>query len=824
MNKLFYIFILIPFFALAQPMKQLSESEIKLELQKLNTLGSVLYIAAHPDDENTRLLSYLANERKVRTAYLSLTRGDGGQNLIGNEQGELLGMIRTQELLEARKLDGAEQFFTRAYDFGFSKNPDETFEKWNKEKILEDVVYIIRKFKPDVIITRFPTTGEGGHGHHTASAILAVDAFDAAADAKRFPEQVKEFGTWQAKRLVWNTFNFSGRSTIDSTQLRMSINNFNPLLGKSYGELAAESRSMHKSQGFGSAKQRNEFFEYFKHLKGSEAKVDVLEGVETNWGAYVGSVRISELINKSIEAYNSQKSTEATNYLLNVLQEINKTPENDFTKNKKNKIVQLLLSINGVWLETLADRVSFAEQDSITFTTTALKRISNTTQVKLNSVQFSKDYLSASNSILEAKQTQITTKIKVKNGDFNLSNPFWLNQQKEEGNFIFDKSETGFPEKNECLASYSLAINGKEINYSQKILFKVVDPVDGESYKEVLNLPAVTINLASDLYIFSTNKTVAVKVEVKNNLKEVSGKLQLKVPDGFTVSPQEINLDFKNRNQLQTLEFVVSKTGKSLNDNAIISAEFMSTSGSKFNQSVKEISYKHIKNLVRIKSANAKLVSFDVKTISKNIGYIEGAGDDVKESLGLLNYNVTELTNEKLKTDDLTKFDAIVVGIRAYNTHEWMAEHYTKLMKYVENGGNLIVQYNTNNFISNVKSDMGPFPFKISRERVTIETAPIKILNPKHAIVNSPNPITDADFNNWVQERGIYFASDFEKNYTSIFSCNDPNEKEQNGSLIVCDYGKGHFVYTGLAFFRQLPAGVSGAYRLFVNCIEYGKK
>lgn len=824
MNKLVSLFILLPFIGFSQPMKQLNESEIKLELQKLNTVGSVLYIAAHPDDENTRLLSYLANERKVRTAYLSLTRGDGGQNLIGTEQGELLGMIRTQELLEARKLDGAEQFFTRAYDFGFSKNPDETFEKWNKEKILEDVVYIIRKFKPDVIITRFPTTGEGGHGHHTASAILAVEAFDAAADAKRFPNQVKQLGVWQAKRLVWNTFNFSGRSTIDSTQLKMSINNYNPLLGKSYGELAAEGRTMHKSQGFGSAKNRNQIFEYFKHLKGDEAKTDVLEGVNTQWSAYQDAKELSNTLAKAYTSYLNGNDIETTNNLLLALKQLKNVKHSDLAQYKQKKIVELLLSIHGVWIETLADRSSFAEQDSVNFTTNAIKRIATTTQIKLNKINFSEKYTTVSNTMLDAKQTQFATKIKVKNGDFNLSNPFWLNKPIEDGNFIFDVSDTGLPEKEECLANYELEINGTIVNYSNKIFYKTIDPVDGELYKDVLNLPAITFHLASDLYVFSENKTSTVKVEVKNNLAEVSGKLKLKVPAGFTVFPTEISLDFKNRNQLLLAEFVVTKVGKSLNDNAVFSVEFTSNSNGIYNQSVREINYKHIKNLVRIKSAQAKLISFDVKTISKNIGYIEGAGDDVKESLELLNYTVTELTNDKLKTDDLTKYDAIIVGIRAYNTHEWLAEHYTKLMKYVENGGNLIVQYNTNNFISNIKSDLGPYPFKITRERVTIETAPMRFLDANHPILNTPNKISDVDFNNWVQERGIYFASDFEKNYTPIFACNDPNEKEQSGSLIVCDYGKGHFMYTGLAFFRQLPAGVPGAYRLFVNCIEYGKK
>ncbi len=337
-----------------------NSAEILQSLKKLNTVGSVLYIAAHPDDENTRLLAYLAKERNLRTGYLSLTRGDGGQNLIGKEQGEALGLIRTQELLAARRIDGAEQFFTRANDFGFSKNPEETFSIWNKDSILADVVLAIRKFKPDVIICRFPTTGEGGHGHHTASAILALEAFDAAADAKRFPEQLAYTQVWQAKRIFWNTFNFGTTNTTAPDQLKIDVGVFNPLLGKSYGEIAAESRSMHKSQGFGSAKSRGESIEYFKLLKGDSAKKDLFDGINQTWTRFAETASLQKMIDSCIANFNPQKPENSVNNLIRIYKKINSLNDSitdvDYWKYKKLiECKEIILACTGLWMEAIAD-------------------------------------------------------------------------------------------------------------------------------------------------------------------------------------------------------------------------------------------------------------------------------------------------------------------------------------------------------------------------------------------------------------------------------------------------------------------------------------
>ena len=337
---------------------------IEQNFKKLNVLGSVLYVAAHPDDENTRLLAYFAQEKHYRTGYLSLTRGDGGQNLIGNEQGELLGLIRTQELLAARRVDGAEQFFSRANDFGFSKGPGETLRIWDKEKVLSDVVWVIRKFRPDVIICRFPTTGEGGHGHHTASAILAQEAFTAAADPKRFPEQLKYVQVWQAKRLLWNTFNFGSVNTTNPDQFKVDVGGYNPILGKGYGEIAAESRSNHKTQGFGSAKTRGDAVEYFKTILGDAPKADLMDGVNTTWGR-TGNETIGDdiaAINRNLDPEHPDKSVPK---LVSLLGRVEKVQDVYWRDLKTKELSEQIAACAGLWVECYSAAPVYAVGDLI---------------------------------------------------------------------------------------------------------------------------------------------------------------------------------------------------------------------------------------------------------------------------------------------------------------------------------------------------------------------------------------------------------------------------------------------------------------------------
>lgn len=811
----------IVFYASAQTNKSLNSAEILQGLKKLNTVGSVLYIAAHPDDENTRLLGYLANEKKIRTGYLSITRGDGGQNLIGKEQGESLGLIRTQELLAARKTDGAEQFFTRANDFGYSKTPEETFTFWNKDSILADVVLTIRRFKPDVIICRFPTTGEGGHGHHTASAILAVEAFEAAADAKRFPEQLKSVQVWQAKRIFWNTFNFGTTNTTAPNQLKIDVGVFNPLLGKSYGEIAADSRSCHKSQGFGSAKQRGSNIEYFKLLKGDSVTTDLFEGINTTWAKFKGQGKIQKLIDECIKKYNPQTPENSVSDIVAIYKQIQVIDELNnnlkYWKQQKLKEVEtLLLACSGLWLEaSTSDFIGIPGQE-VAITAQIVNR--NKNDVKLNSISYLN---SDTTTTLPLKINQFYTfKRKEKlAASAVFSNPYWLNQEHDIGLYtVTNLNLIGKPE-NESTTKVVFNINMLDLNLKVEsaLIYKYTDPVKGEVYRPFEILPPATINIPEKVFVFTDATAKTIFLTVKANAPNTNGSLQLNGSAGWniTIKNPEFKLANKGDEAIIEASVVADKNAKDGKIEASISINNIV-----YNKSIKRIEYDHIPYQFILSNAEAGLVNIDLKKTGTTIGYILGAGDDVPAALKQVGYNVAILTDELLLNENLSKYNAIVSGVRAYNTNDRLQVHYNKLMDYVKSGGNLIVQYNTNNRIGPIKANIGPYPFTISRDRVTDEKAEVKFNNEKHSAVNFPNQITQKDFEGWIQERGIYFATEIDKQYETIFTMNDPSEKSNEGSLIIGKHGKGNFVYTGLVFFRELPAGISGAYRLFVNLLS----
>jgi LmbE family N-acetylglucosaminyl deacetylase len=796
-------------------------AEIVQGLKKLNTVGSVLYVAAHPDDENTRLLGYLANEKKLRTGYLSLTRGDGGQNLIGKEQGELLGLIRTQELLAARRIDGAEQFFTRANDFGYSKTPEETFTFWNKDSILADVVLTIRRFKPDVIICRFPTTGEGGHGHHTASAMLAVEAFDAAADPKRFSEQLKSVQVWQAKRIFWNTFNFGTTNTTAPNQLKIDVGVFNPLLGKSYGEIAAESRSCHKSQGFGSAKQRGSNIEYFKLLKGESVTTDLFEGINTTWLKYKEQEKIQKLIDICIKQFDVQSPENSVTTLVTIYKNIqaldNTNQELVYWKQQKLKETEtLLLACSGLWIEaSTADYIGITGQD-ITITTQIVNR--NKNSVQLNSISYLQSDTATSLTLKSNELYTFKRKEKLPNS-LAFSNPYWLNKKHDIGIYTVTNSALIGKPENESSTKiiFNISILDLKLNVERSLIYKYTDPVKGEIYRPFEILPPATVNIPEKVFVFTDDSLKNILITVKANTSNTNGKLELKGSKGWNIAIKNPEFKLVNKGDETIIEATIvadknTENGQ-LQASVLINSVF-------YNKSIKRIEYDHIPYQFILSDAEAGLVNIDLKKTGTSIGYIAGAGDDVPACLKQIGYNVTLLTDELLSNENLSKYNAIVSGVRAYNTNDRLQVHYTKLMEYVKNGGNLIVQYNTNNRIGPVKANIGPFPFTISRERVTNEKAEVKFSNEKHSALNFPNKIIQQDFDNWIQERGIYFATEIDKQYETIFTMNDPNEKSSDGSLIIGKYGKGNFVYTGLVFFRELPAGIPGAYRLFVNLLS----
>lgn len=825
MKHIRYLLILILISSLqlkAQPVKQLNSAEILLGLEKLNTVGSVLYVAAHPDDENTRLLAYLSSERKLRTGYLSITRGDGGQNLIGKEQGEPLGLIRTQELLAARRTDGAEQFFTRANDFGYSKNPEETFGFWNKDSILADVVWTIRLFKPDVIICRFPTTGEGGHGHHTASAILAEEAFSAAADPKRFPEQLAYTQVWQVKRLFWNTFNFGGTNTTNANQLKIDVGVYNPLLGKSYGEIAAESRSNHKSQGFGSAAGRGSSIEYFKQLKGDSVSKDLFEGINTTWKRFPGTSKLQQAIDSTLKNYNPLQPEKITKNLISVYQQLQLLDINDAVVNcyKQQKIKEttaLLLACSGIWLEAAATDYYGIPGSKIVINAQAINR--SITDVKLNTIKFLNQTDTVTNLNLTTNELYTFKHEEVLSAKLAFSNQYWLNEKHTAGTFIInDKLLIGKPEnESQTQVVFDLEIDSVPFQIIRPLVYKATDPVKGEVYRPFEVLPPATVNISEKVFVYSATTSKTILFTIRANANGVKGTLQLNAPEGWEIKIKNPDFSIANKNEEAILEATVTP-GKNAVDGKLNAA--VKIGENIYSKSIQRIEYDHIPYQFILGNAECKLIKIDLKKTTTNIGYIPGAGDDVATCLKQIGYNVTILNDELLANESLSKYDAIITGVRAYNTDDKLQLYYTKLMDYIKNGGNMIVQYNTNSRVGPMQAKIGPYPFTISRDRVTDENAAMRFINPESPVLNFPNKITAKDFDGWIQERGIYFASALDSNYTTVFSSNDPGEKPLDGGLIISKYGKGNFAYTGLVFFRELPAGVPGAYRLFVNLIS----
>jgi LmbE family N-acetylglucosaminyl deacetylase len=801
-----------------------SSADILQKIQKLNTVGSVLYIAAHPDDENTRLLPYLTYERKLRTGYLSLTRGDGGQNLIGKEQGEPLGLIRTEELLAARRIDGAEQFFTRANDFGFSKNPDETFAIWNKDSILADMVWVIRTFKPDILITRFPTTGEGGHGHHTASAILAVEAFTAAADPTRFPEQLKYTEVWQAKRIFWNTFSFGTINTTSESQVKIDIGGFNPLLGKSYGELSSENRSMHKSQGFGTAKTRGQTIEYFKQLGGDSAKKDLFENMNISWSRFPATAKFSKIIEKIAAKFDPQHPDLILPDLAAFYKQLQALDETDATlrfwkKYALKETEDLLLASSGLWMEAYtADYIAISGND-INTTVQIINR--NKNSVTVNSIR----YINQDSTLtLALKPNELYTfkHIGKLPKDFSYSNPYWLNKKHSNGLYtVSNPLLIGKPENNPAATvTFTITIQDLILSIVRPVVYKYTDPVKGEIYRPLEVLPPATVNVAERVYVFNDTLSKNISFVVKANTANISGTLGWKLPQGWKATSSNSSFKLNAKGDEALITVAVQPTNNSTNGK--ISA-YIQINGDTLTKGITRIEYDHIPYQFILSESEATIVNINLRTAGKNIGYIPGAGDDVVACLKQVGYTVTILTDDLLDKGKLAEYDAIVAGIRAYNTNDRLQVYYPALMNYVEQGGNLIVQYNTNNRIGPLLAKIGPYPFTISRDRVTNENAEVRILNTQHAAFHFPNEIQSSDFDNWIQERGIYFATDIDKHYESLLSLNDPNEKPHEGSLIVTKYGKGNFVYTGLVFFRELPAGVPGSYRLFVNLLSLPK-
>jgi LmbE family N-acetylglucosaminyl deacetylase len=871
----------------AQAPKTYTSSEILLGLKKLNVVGSVMYIAAHPDDENTRLLAYLANGRQLETSYLSCTRGDGGQDLIGPELREQLGVIRTQELLAARRIDGAHQYFTRANDFGFSKTSAETFTIWDKEQVLADMVWVIRQRRPDVLLTRFPPDARAGHGHHQASAILAAEAFDAAGDPKRFPEQLKYVQAWQPKRLYWNTGSFFVKpgENMDG-YLKLDAGGYNPLLGQSYGEIAARSRSQHRSQGFGSAAQRGEAIEYFQFVKGTPAKTDLFEGIDQTWNRVPGGAAVGKLVSEVIRTYDAanpsasvaglvaaQKAMDKLAHSFSSSKSTASDQEATYTifwlSQKESEIDRLLFACIGLHIEAVALSPTITPGGKLEVKIEAINRSPLQVSIGLlphmiikgelkQDVSFSS---STTVDILPDKSTDIERPAQ------GITQPYWLLEKPTVGMYripavvtafhkegqhfmsvsLFRARETdviGTPENQAAVnLTFSLSIEGQVLNYIVPVQYKHTDPVLGELYQPLAVVPPVMVNIpAARAYVFADQQPKQVPVTLRAGQAGVAGSLALQVPSGWQAEPATAPFSLKNKDDEQTITFNLRPLAGAAEGKAELRA--VATVGAeKYSRGIQQIVYPHIPTQTLFPEATAPLVKLNVaRGHTKNIGYLMGAGDEVPEALRQLGYTVslldpaTDLTAERL-----AKYDAVVLGVRAYNVLDRLKTQQPQLLKYVENGGTMLVQYVVNR--GTVLPEIGPYPLTLSNDRVTVENTPVTFLpTPGGAIITrpaakptapslaqelltTPNKLISADFTQgWVQEQGLYYPSTWDSHYQPVIASHDPGETDKQSAILVAPYGKGRYIYTGLSLFRELPAGVPGAFRVLANLVESSGK
>lgn len=785
------------------------------DLQSFREMASVLYVAAHPDDENTVLIAYLARGRNYRTAYLSVTRGDGGQNLLGPDLDEKLGVARTQELLAARRIDGGRQFFTRAVDFGFSKDYRQTLNTWGERDVLSDVVRVIRTFRPDVVITRFSTQPGNTHGHHTASAVLALEAFKLAGDPKAFPDQLKTLEPWQPKRILMN-----GRG--EEGAVRLEISGTDPVSGLTFVELASRSRSMHKTQGFGGfggfggggGSARTESFQL---LAGEPATNDILDGVDTTWTRIPAGAEIGKLADDIIAKFDSQNPAASMTSLLKLHKELAALKSADpLVAEKRRQLDRIIQHCLGLDVATTIPQAEVVPGEQMKLHSTAM--VHSDIPVRWIATDYPSIKAELKKAIKlhpnepasrEAEQTLPT--------GTPLTQPYWLREEGTRGLFrVDDPFLIGRPENPPVFPIEQVFEVGKEILLIDDQPVQVMsDPAGGDTQRRLDVIPPVSLHFQSDVALFAPGASHPVEVEITAARPNARGTLQLEMPAGWSAVPVNHTFSLTKAGDRTRVSFIVTAPNQSATVKIGASAE---VGGVRYRNDRMEIHYAHIPLQLLQPPASLKGVSLELAVRGGKIGYLPGAGDSVADCLKQMGCTVTELSADDLTPERLAGFDAIVTGVRFFDTHRDIGPKLGALFNYVENGGTVVMQYNR---VDELQST--PLTLKISQQRVTDPNAPVTVLAPDNPVLNTPNKITNADFDNWVHERGTYFPSQWDSRFVPILACNDAGESPLKSSLLVANYGKGHFVYTGLAFFRQLPAGVPGAYRLFANLISLGK-
>ncbi len=798
----------------SQQVKPATSAQIYHEISQLQNLASVLYVAAHPDDENTRLLAWLVNDQHIRTAYLSLTRGDGGQNIIGSEKDEALGMIRTHELMEARKLDGAEQFFTRAVDFGFSKTSEETFNHWNPDLITGDVVWVMRKFRPDVVICRFPPTADAGHGQHAASAVIAKKAFLAAGKKDKYKEQLTYYKAWQPKRLLFNAFKFGNRNTITEDMFKLETGQFSPLLGIGYGELAGQSRSIHRSQGAGTPSIPGVQTEYFDLVAGDEMSNSLFDGIDITWNR-VDRPDIDKKIEVILDEFSFKRPERSLPALLALRKDIKKVTNEFWRKQKLAEIETIILHCSGFMAEVYTKQPTTVAGTTLPFTLKIISRAGLPTSIK------SIDWLNndVSNTTVKFKSDSLITidhDITIP-ANVGPTEPYWLvSTSLDKGNYIIPYDTLlGLPEApNSLNVKVVMQIGEETFDINVPLSYKKLDPTRGDVIEALRIVPDVTLSFTSPLIVTEPDGSLRTKIRVLPN-KDISNAIVTISERALIYKSSPMNLK-AGKEVIIPINIDADKVGRI---GFFLSAMIMVGEKS-YARAQTTIQYNHIPTLQYFKAPFAKVARNNWKVTARKIGYVEGAGDNIASILKDAGLTVDVLTDADMEAGKLKQYDAIITGIRAVNTEKRMAQWMGHLLQYAENGGTLVMQYNTLQDMST--TGVGPYPIKLSDKRVTEEDATVTFLNPEHRLLTYPNKITEDDFKGWVQERGLYFPITWDDQYQAIFQMNDTKEQPLKGSTLYAPYGKGHYIYTSLSFFRQLPAGNNGAIRLLMNMLSVG--
>jgi LmbE family N-acetylglucosaminyl deacetylase len=860
------------------------EIEIRQALERLNTLGSVMMIGAHPDDEREQVLAYLALGRHVRTAYLSLTRGEGGQNLIGPDQGDELGIIRSQELLASRRIDGAEQYFTRAIDFGFSKTADETLQKWDRNKVLGDVVYNIRRFRPDVVILVFSGTPRDGHGHHQASSILGKEAFSLAGDPTKFPEQLAYVQPWTPKQLMMNAGGpgggqakggqnkgKGGQNKADSPPpadlLNVDVGVYSPELGASFGEIGGASRSANRTQGTGAAESKGSQITSMETVAGDKATKDLFQNIDITWNRLPGGAAVGEIVRQALDSFVPARPEALLPALVKarpLIAGIAASTKDPLAERKLKELDETIALCSGLSLEAQSDKAAVSPGAALRVNFTAIQRLPG--QVALTGIRLTG--MEGAPTVNLAPTVLVNNQPSRYNASFTVpqnqpyTQPYWLEQPKDGALYsVPNPRDIGLPENEPVLtAHFRVQVAGLDLELTRPVQYRYVDRVFGEQVRPFTVIPPVAVSLPEHALVFGDAKPRRIEVAVRSNGGKVAGDLHLEVPTGWSAAPASSHFELAATEEQTNIFFnLVPPTGDSrgrIRAIAQVGTQTVSTG-------TEVIQYPHITTQTLLPPAEATLVRADIRILSKTVGYVMGAGDDVPQAIRQLGCEVTLLTEADLAHGDLARYDAIVTGVRAFNTRPDLRANYQRLFDYASNGGTLIVQYNVPEggappppapgaaapsqaapaqpapgqptpalapAVAAAPADggllahIGPYPIRISRnDRVTVEEAPIVFPNPDLRLLHAPNQITSADFDGWVQERGLYFSDQWDPKYVSVLESHDPGEMPLPGGMLYAPVGKGAYIFSAYDWFRELPAGVPGAYRMFANMLSAAK-